>query len=614
MHAFEEQDYTKGFDSSLWLKLLRFAKPFRKYLVPLGGVMIGVASIDAIFPLMNRYAVDHFIREGADRGIGIFWFAAAYVGLVVLQAANVRILFTLAGRVETGVCYELRKTAFTRLQELSFSFYDRTPIGWIMARMTSDSDRLGATISWGLVDMVWGGTLMVAISICMLVMNWTLGLIALTVAPPLVLVSLYFQRRILKSNRLVRKTNSRISGAYNEGITGARTTKILVRESENLKEFQDLTSLMRQSSIRTAVFSSLYLPIVLTLGSIGTGLVLWNGGNGVLLGAITYGTLVAFLSYTVQFFEPVRELARVLSEMQSAQAAGERLMSMIETEPEIRDRPEVTATYGDQFNPRRELWPEATGAIEFRHVGFAYRGGERVLADFSLMVGAGETVALVGETGSGKSTIVNLACRFYEPTEGQVLIDGVDYRERSQLWHQSHLGYVLQTPHLFSGTILANIRYGRLEATEEEVIAAARLVNAHPFIERKPDGYLTEVGEGGNLLSTGEKQLISFARAILADPAFFFLDEATSSIDTETEVLIQQAIGEVLRNRTSFVVAHRLSTIRRADRILVLDRGRVTESGTHTELLAHGGSYFRLYTNQFAVESEERLMNGDGDY
>jgi ATP-binding cassette subfamily B protein len=612
MHSYEEQEYSKRFDATLWRKLLRYARPFWKNLAWLGVVMIGVAAIDALFPLMNRYAIDHFMTgnsagaSGANRHI--VGFIAAYALLVIVQAANVRFLIIFAGKIETGLCYDLRTAGFRRLQELSFSYYDRTPIGWIMARMTSDSDRLGATISWGLVDMVWGGALMVAISIFMLFMNWKLGLMALAVLPPLVFASLYFQNRILKSNRLVRKTNSRISGAYNEGIMGARTTKILVRERENLAEFKDLTELMKRSSVKTAIFSALYLPIVLTLGSIGTGLVLWNGGAAVMVGSITYGTLVAFLSYTVQFFEPVRELARVLSEMQSAQAAGERLVSMIETEPEIQDRPDVIERYGDQFSRRTENWKRPSGAITFDNVGFTYPGGETVLADFSLSVGSGETVALVGETGSGKSTIVNLACRFYEPTEGRILVDGTDYRERSQLWHQSHLGYVLQSPHLFSGTILENIRYGRLEATEAEVMAAAELVHAHRFIEGKPDGYGTEVGEGGSLLSTGEKQLISFARAILADPVFFVLDEATSSIDTETEAIIQDAIERVLKDRTSFVIAHRLSTIRHADRILVLQRGRIVESGTHKELMRARNYYYRLYTNQFVEEEEEHIL------
>jgi ATP-binding cassette, subfamily B, bacterial len=432
----------------------------------------------------------------------------------------------------------------------------------------------------------------------------------LTVVPPLVVISGYFQKRILKNHREVRKTNSKISGAYNEGITGAKTTKTLVREQGNLEEFQELTGYMRRVSIRTAIFSALYLPVVLTLGAMGTGLALWVGGAGVVVGTITYGTLVAFLSYTVQFFEPVRELARVLAELQSAQASAERVISMIETEPEVKDTPPVLDKYGDVFDPKRDNWEPVIGNIEFREVSFRYSEGEAVLSDFNLTVEAGKTIAIVGQTGSGKSTIVNLACRFYEPTAGKILIDGTDYRERSLAWHHAHLGYVLQSPHLFSGTIKENIRYGNLRAGEEEVMEAARLVDLHQFVEKMPRGYDSPVGEGGDLLSTGEKQLVSFARAVLADPVFFVLDEATSSIDTETERTIQRALEKVLKGRTSFVIAHRLSTIRYADRILVLEKGRITEEGTHAELIAAGGHYRSLYTNQFQEEAEAALLRG----
>jgi ATP-binding cassette subfamily B protein len=606
LNTFEEHDYSKQLDPQLWRKLLRHAAGYKWHLIGLIVVMVLVAVIDAVFPLMNRAAIDQFIVPGITEGLG--GFLLKYAGLVVFQASNVYILIALAGRIEVGIIHDLRKTGFRRLQELSFSYYDRTPVGWIMARMTGDAQRLGDTISWGLVDIVWGGTMMLAIGVFMLVMNVTLGLIVLAVMPPLVLISFYFQKRILESNREVRKTNSRISGAYNEGIVGAKTTKTLVREKANLGEFQKLTGTMRRASVRTAMYSGLYLPLVLALGSIGTGLALWAGGASVMIGTITYGTLVAFVGYTVQFFEPVRELARVITELQAAQASAERVMSLIETQPEVQDTETVVARYGDAFEPRRENWEAVAGRIEFRDVGFQYKDGERVLEHFNLDVSPGETLALVGETGSGKSTIANLACRFYEPTEGRILVDGVDYRDRSILWHESNLGYVLQQPHLFSGTIRDNIRYGRLDATDDEIEEAATLVNAHPFISRMEKGYGSEVGEGGGLLSTGEKQLVSFARAIVADPAFFVFDEATSSVDTEAERLIQDAVQKVLQGRTSFIIAHRLSTIRSADRILVIDDGRIIESGTHRELLAARGRYHHLYTSQFLEEEEEELL------
>ena len=517
---------------------------------------------------MTKYAIDSFVRNNTLSGI--WGFGVIYALLVLAQAVNIRLLAINAGKIETNVVYDIRHRGFDKLQQLSFSYYDKTPVGWIMARMTSDIQRLGDTIAWGLVDLVWGITMMTGIAAVMLVMNFKLAVISLSVVPMLAIVSLYFQQKILKAYRKVRKINSRITGAFNEGISGAITTKTLVREEENLNEFKVLTGEMFSYSVKAAIYSSIYLPIVLTLGSIGTGLALWFGGRGVILESIGYGTLVLFVSYTIQFFEPVRELARIFAEFQSAQASAERILSLIETEPEITDSEEILDQYGNVFNPKKENWEEIKGDIIFKNVFFSYKNGEKVLEDFDLNVKSGESIALVGETGSGKSTIVNLLCRFYEPVAGEILIDGVNYKKRSQAWLQSNLGYVLQTPHLFSGTVGDNIRYGKLSASDDEITRAAKLVNAHEFIMKLEKGYDTEVGEGGSRLSTGEKQLISFARAIIANPRIFVLDEATSSVDTETEKVIQNAIQKVLQGRTSFIIAHRLSTIMSAYRILVI--------------------------------------------
>jgi len=594
MNAFEEQEYSKRIDLTLWRRLVSYAAAYRGHLAALALVMIAVAVIDAVFPLLTRHAVDTFIVPGQRAGLPRF--AALYAGLVVIQSINVWLLVAVAGRIEVGVSFDLRRNGFRHLQELSLTYYDRTPAGWIMARMTSDVTRVGEVISWGLVDIVWGTTMMVAFAVFMLVMNVRLALIVLAVAPFLVAASLYFQKRILASHREMRRMNSRISGAYNEGIMGARTTKTLVREAENLREFQGLTSGMKRASVRTALFSALYLPVVLTLGSIGTALVLWSGGTYVAHNVLTYGTIVAFISYTVQFFEPAQELARVITELQSAQAAAERVISMIETPVTIRDTPELARAYGDVFSYTPGVLARARGDLRFERVSFSYSSGEQVLSDFSLSVPAGQTVALVGETGSGKSTIVNLACRFYEPDSGSILIDGVDYRNRPLGWLHAQLGYVLQTPYLRSGTIRENIRYGNLAASDADIEEAARIVHLDHFIRRMPAGFETEVGEGGGLLSTGEKQLVSFARALVADPVFFVLDEATSSVDTETELIIQEAVQRVLAGRTSFVIAHRLSTIREADRILVIQNGEIMEDGTHHELLSQRGHYYSLYT------------------
>lgn len=607
MSLHNKQEFIRRFDLRLWRKLLYYMVPYKRYGAALVLIMVGVGIIDSIFTLMAKYAIDNFIMPGSTGGLRRF--AVVYVMVILVQVVNVWLLIAVAGKIEVGICHDIRQKGFARLQELSFSYFDNTPSGWIVARMISDTLKLGETMAWGLVDLLWGFSLMMSITVIMFFMNWKLALVTLAVAPALALTSFYFQQKILNSYRRVRKINSKITGAFNEGIMGARTTKTLVREDENLNEFKAVTGEMYSSSVRAAVISSIYLPIVLTMGSVGTALALWFGGRMVILESINYGTLVAFISYTVQFFEPVKELARVFAELQSAQASAERILSMIETEPEIKDSRKVINIYGDALNPRKENWPEIKGSISFRNVCFSYKGGEEVLEDFNLNVKTGETIALVGETGSGKSTIVNLACRFYEPTKGEILIDGVDYRERSQLWLQSTLGYVLQTPHLFNGTIRDNICYGRLGASDDDIIRAAKLVNAHEFIERLENGYDTEVGEGGNKLSTGEKQLISFARAVLADPRIFILDEATSSIDTETEMVIQTAIQKVLKGRTSFIIAHRLSTIRSADRILVIQAGRIIEEGNHRQLMKNKGYYYRLYTNQFMEDAEKQVVN-----
>lgn len=597
MNNINEQEFQSRFDIELWKRMLKLVLPYKKYMIMLCFVMIGVGGIDVIFPLMTKHAIDSFVTTNSLEGLKPF--IIKYIILIIVQTVNVWLLIAIAGKVDMGICYDIRKSGFKRLQELSFSYYDKTPIGWIMARLTSDTSRLGDTIAWGLVDFVWGFTMMFGIAGVMFFINAKLAAIALCVVPILIVISVFFQKRMLKAYRLVRKTNSKITGAFNEGIMGAKTTKTLVTEKKNLSEFKEITGEMYNSSMRAAIYSSIYLPIVLALGSIGTALALWMGGRGVYLSSISYGTLVLFLSYTIQFFEPVRELARVFSELLVAQASAERVLSLINTEPEIID----------YIKDEKSAYPPIKGNISFCDVSFSYKDGEKVLEGFNLDVKAGETIALVGETGSGKSTIVNLLCRFYEPVGGKILIDGVDYRERTQHWLQSNLGYVLQSPHLFSGTIKENIRYGRLDAKDSEIVEAAKLVNADNFISKLEAGYDTQVGEGGGRLSTGEKQLISFARAVLANPRIFVLDEATSSIDTETEKIIQDAIQKVLSGRTSFIIAHRLSTIKSADRILVIKEGKILEQGSHSILMKKKGYYYKLYSNQFMEQKENELLN-----
>jgi ATP-binding cassette, subfamily B, bacterial len=603
----EEEVYTKRFDVGPWKKLFRLSKPYYRYMLGILIVAGLTAGLEVIFPLLKKDAIDNFAMTGSLAGLTPF--IIKYAVCVVAFSFSIFVFIRLCGTVEVGLCRHIRRTAFKRLQELPFSFYDKTSVGYLIARLTSDTQRLGDTVAWGLLDIMWSLFFLLIVSITMFILNWRLTLITLSVVPVMAVITGFFQVRILKSYREVRRINSRITGAFNEGIMGAKTTKTLVREDANFEEFQVLTSDMRRSSIRAAVLSAGLYPLIIGLGGFATAFLLWKGGHDVFItGSISIGTLTAFISYATQIFEPISNIARVFAEAQQSQAAAERVISLIETETEIADTPEVVAEFGDNFNPKRENWPKLTGNITFKDVSFQYIDGETVLKNFNLDVKAGETIALVGETGSGKSTIVNLLCRFYEPTKGEILIDGVNYKKRSQLWLQSNLGYVLQQPHLFSGTIRDNIRYGKLDATDEEVEQAARMVSADQFIATLDKGYDTSVGEGGNLLSTGQKQLISFARALIGKPAIFVLDEATSSVDTETEMKIQHAIQTALTGRTSFIIAHRLSTIRGADRILVIQNGEITEAGSHKELLKLKGYYHDLYINQFRDEREQSLL------
>lgn len=614
MQSFQEEDYTKRFDLSLWKKIIRLAKPYHKNLLLTMMYMAICAVMDVVWPRMTGIAMDTFIKDGNTHGL--VWFAVACLGITVVQVFAIYKFQIHSGKVETGTCYTIRKMGFQKLQELPFSYYDRMPVGYLMSRLTNDTQRLGDTIGWSILDLCWGAVFLVSCTVQMLLLNWRLTLVILLVLPPLAVISWKFQKGILESYRQVRKRNSQITAGFNEGINGAKTTKTLVREDLNIQEFNAVSADMKKASVRAATLSALFLPIVVSIGSIGTAWALWQGGSSIINGVeimgtvMTIGTLQVFVNYTVSFFQPVRDIARIFAELQSSQAAAERVVSLLETEPDIVDSPEVEAIFGDNFHPKRENWPALIGDIDFEDVTFRYKDGEQVLEHFNLHVDHGQTIALVGETGSGKSTIVNLICRFYEPTSGRILIDGADYRTRSQLWLQSNLGYVLQSPHLFSGTVADNIRYGRPDATMEEVQAAARMVGAEDFILAMKDGFDANVGEGGNRLSTGQKQLISFARAILTNPSIFVLDEATSSVDTETEQLIQNAIQTVLSGRTSFIIAHRLSTIRSADRILVIQNGKITEDGTHRQLIAKQGYYYQLYTNQFQEEQGLDILDG----
>ena len=610
MEHYEEQDYSsEKFSAGVWKKILSKVFKRKKNIIIMIISVIMLAGLDIFTPLLNSKIIDVFFSDNPQ--FEKTWiYISIYVLCAFAYAIVIYLFINMAGIVEVEVADELRQEAFLKLQELPFSYYDKTAAGWIMARLTSDSRKLAEIISWGMVDFIWGIGTMVGILVVLYVIFWPLALIITILTPVLFLVCLYFRKTILKAYRNVRKINSKITGAYNEGILGTKTTKTLVLEDKKNEEFNVLCTEMKKDSIKAVVRSSIFWPLVLVLGYVGVAATL-RVGSGFVLGefknlTITVSVLYLFISYTTMFFDPIMQIARILANLQQAQASAERLIDLIETEPDIKDTDEVTEKYGTLLNPKRENWEPLIGDIEFKNVNFQYIENERVLKDFSLNVKAGTSVALVGATGSGKSTIVNLLCRFYEPTSGEILIDGKNYKDRSIGWLHENLGYVLQTPHLFNGTIKENIRYGNLNATDEEIIAAAKAVSADEFINDFEQKYDTNVGEGGSKLSLGQRQLISFARALVADPKILILDEATSSIDTKTEVLIQEVINKLLKGRTTFIVAHRLSTIINADLILVIKDGCILEQGNHKELLKLKGEYYNLYKNQFINEQIEK--------
>ena len=598
-----EEESAGGLSLKVWMRLGKYLKAMKKQaLTTLVIISVAIACTSAI-PLFTRYAVNNFVVPGTTEGLAPFTvFCVAFILFVgVLSYFWVKIMMSI--EMEIGML--IRKDCFIHLQKLQIAYHNVNSVGYLIGRVMSDTERISGMISWGFSAMI-EATLVIIFSVTfMLILNPPLALILIVIIPVAGLIAWFFQKKIIVVSRKVRELNSRITGAYNEGITGSKTSKTLVIEDVNSEEFSKLSDNMHRESVRSSRLTAIMMPMVMSLGSIGVGIILYRGGVLEGRGLLDYGIISAFIAYAVSTIEPIVWVSGVISEMVSAQVGIERVTGLLNEPVTIIDESEVIGKYGDTFEPRLENWEPVLGGVTFENVWFKYPDGdENVLEDFSLDIPPGTTVAIVGETGAGKSTMVNLACRFYEPTQGRVLIDGRDSRERSQLWLHSSLGYVLQDPHLFSGTIMENIRYGRLDATDDEVIAAAKLVSADTVAEKQPEGFNSQVGEGGDKLSTGEKQLVSFARAVLADPPIFVLDEATSSIDTETEQLIQNAISHMLKGRTSFIIAHRLSTVVRSDIILVVEDGKIVERGTHKELLAAGGYYSELYK---AMRIEEEL-------
>jgi ATP-binding cassette subfamily B protein len=592
--GFEEEEFHSSFSGRTVLRILKQVAPYKAWVIGFMLCAAVVATLDSVFTYLSKLLVDEGIIPGNVERFGEL--ALGYIAVMLIQALGVFGLIYLTGILGHRVQYELRKKLFGHLQKLSLSYYSRTPVGWIMSRVTSDTERVADLVTWGMLDVTWALVSIVTSLFFMFLINWQLALAVFVMVPVLVAVAVWFERRILVNYRTARKANSRITGAYNENITGVRVVKALRREERNLDEFGELTNDYYRAAFRAAWLSALFLPVVQLIAAFSIGLVIFFGGMQFQNGTMSIGSIQAFIGYITFMLWPVQDMARVFASMQHAIASAERVFSLEDAVPEIQDRPNAT----DPGTLR--------GEIRFEDMTFRYEDdAEPVFERLNLTIQPGETIALVGPTGAGKSTLVNLVCRFYEPTSGRILIHGRDYTEMTLHGIHSRIGIVLQTPHLFGGSIRDNIRYGKLTATDEEVEAAAKMTGAHEFITSFAKGYDEEVGEGGNLLSVGQKQLISLARAVLADPDIFVMDEATSSVDTLTEALIQKGMETLMVGRTSFIVAHRLSTIRRASRILVIEQGGISEMGTHAELLRLKGHYYKLYTQQFRREAEREF-------
>ena len=585
-------------------KILPFLKHVRGQILMMVVLAIVSSCIDITIPQFQRYALDTFVGEGSMAAI--LPFVLSYIAMILLAAAVNYISCSQATIVEMKVNRELRQVGFRHLQTLSFSYFNQNSVGYIHARLMSDTGRIGGLVSWWLIDCTWRISYLLGAVFVMLRMNAKLALMVLTTVPLLILLFAIFQKRLEEVNHEVREINSKITGNFNEGIMGAKTIKSLAIEDKMEQRFTEQTGNMRTRAIRASRLRGLFAGTMNFASSAALAIVLWKGGY---IALEEIGTFSVFMSYAQGMMEPLRWLVDIVSDLITTQVNIERFTNLLAVQSDVIDTPEVVEKYGDCFEPKTENWEPIRGDIEFQDVSFRYPDGEEtVLENFSLKIPFGSHIAIVGETGAGKSTLVNLVCRFYEPTEGQLLIDGRDARERSQLWLHSAIGYVLQTPHLFSGTVRENLLMGNPNASEAEIMEAIRMVSADEVIAHLEKGLDTDVGEGGDLLSTGEKQLISFARAILADPRILILDEATASVDTMTEAKIQTAMERVTKGRTTLMIAHRLSTVRNADLILVVKNGKIVEQGTHAELLTKKGYYHELYTRQYEEEATAKIL------
>ena len=580
-----DENVSKKFDWYVIKKFGPYVGRYKGWTLVSVALMLLYTVLNLANPFLIGVAIDQFIGHNDLRGLAITGIVLIIVNVLMWQAQYWQVWsMSWAGQ---QILYNLSSDMFTHLQSLSLSFYDRTQIGRVMSRLQSDIDVLESMLSSGLLSMLGSLVSLVGIIIAMLAMNVTLALLSFTVLPIMFVIAAFWQRFAQRSFRRTRAAISVVNATLQENITGMRVIQSLAREERNRDEFDELNAYNRDTNLEASRIAALILPLVEVVAAMAIAITVLYGGVLVSQGSLKVGVLVAFTLYINRFFDPIREISQQYSQLQRAGVAAERIFQILETPVEIKDKPGA------------EVLPQIHGEVEFRDVTFGYNRDLPVLRDFNLHMKAGQTVAIVGPTGAGKSTIAGLLARFYDIQQGAVLVDGHDVRDVTQHSLRSQIGVVLQEPFLFTGTIRDNIRYGRLEAADEEVAEAARAVGVHDLITQLPEGYDTLIRERGRNLSVGQRQLISFARALLADPRILILDEATANIDTFTELLVQQALKRLLHGRTALVIAHRLSTIKGADNIVVLQGGRIVEQGTHAELLQRNGIYASLYAMGF---------------
>lgn len=604
----DRQFKTEGSIFPFLKRIFSYSMRYRKWMTGFIAFVLVVAAVEAVTPIIWLNLLDTAVvplieqykpvyESGGNPEVDLGPLTKnvmMILGLGIVLSFSVFMFINFTGKIKEYVMYDIRQDLFKKLQELSFSFYDKSAVGWLMSRISSDTIKVTELISWGFIECIWGTGMIVFCLIAMFIYNVKLAVIVTLTIPVLAIISFKVRRLILKYSRESRRYNSEITASFNEHIGGIEVNKSMVQEGRASAQFESLSEKMRMSSYKSAYFTALYQPLVIFIGSVTAACIIYFGGKMAITfpSEITVGLLAAFFAYATMIYEPILDISRFYAEAQGCMSAGERIFSLLDTKPTIKDKPGA-----DDFN-------KITGDIEFQNISFHYEKDKPVIENMNLKIDAGSSIALVGETGGGKSTVINLICRFYEPTGGVIKIDGQDYMDKTTESLRNKLGVVLQTPHLFSGNIRENIKYGRDVATEEEIINSLLLIGGDEYIDRLDE----EVGEGGEKLSLGEKQLISFARAVLANPRIFIMDEATSSVDTLTEAKIQSGIQEMIKGRTSIIIAHRLSTIKNCDRILVVKKGKIIEDGSHHELMVKKGYYYNLYTRQLREQREKEML------